>query len=233
MHRFYLPNLPSTGETSLTPEEAKHAASVLRLQPGDEVELFDGKGGESQATVVDVSKRSVTVTITSPSNCNRELKSLVRAYVSLPKGDRQKTLVDGLTQLGIGTLIPLQTGRSVAQPTSNALQRLRRIVIETSKQCRRNQLMEIDAPVNVDQMGQMNGHRFYAHPYGPCRDLNSVVSAESDQAVSFAIGPEGGFNEEEIALLDAAGWQRISLGPRILRIEIAALATATLFAAAR
>ena len=230
MHRFYIPDLPSSGRTQLSADEAKHAAGVLRIQSGDSVEIFDGKDHEAQATVLEVGKRSVTLEINSHNKCDRELTRLVKAFVSLPKGDRQKTLVDGLTQLGISNLIPLQTRRGVAQPTTNALQRLRRSVVETCKQCRRNRLMETDAPVSIEELNLDDHLKLYAHPYGESLPLVSATF-DSTAPISFAIGPEGGFSDEEVASLDALGWKRVSLGPRILRIEIAALATAAIVSA--
>ena len=233
MARFFVEDLPAAGQVQLSPEEAKHAASVLRVQAGDSIELFDGKGGEAQGVVTTVSKKSVTLDILQRTDALRELDFHFVAYVSLPKGDRQKLLVDGLTQLGVSKLVPLQAERSVAQPTDNALQRLKRTILESSKQCRRNHLMEIAAPVRTTELSSRHAgdDKLFAHPYGECESLTEISIERPTLAV--AIGPEGGFTEEETLQLRQNAWRQISLGPRILRIEMAALAIAAILSNGR
>ena len=153
---------------------------------------------------------------------------LATAGIALPKGDRQKWLVEKLTELGVTELVPLVTERSVAQPTDKAAERLDRAVVEAAKQCGRNRLMRI-APPQVWSAWLKSAEspkaprRLVAHPGGmPLAqlDLREVV------ATQFAVGPEGGLTDSEIADADAAGWQQVSLGARILRVETAAIALA-------
>ena len=150
--------------------------------------------------------------------------------IALPKGDRQKTLVDAATELGVSRLIPILSERGVAQPTDNALERLRRQVIEACKQCGRNRLMDISEPMRLRDLPSVYAEpsilRMTAHPYdvtGPRQHLTCHLHGMARSCV-LAVGPEGGFTDGEVSLLSEAGWKVVDLGPLVLRIEIAAIA---------
>lgn len=175
--RFYVPDIPLNGSLALEPAEARHATQVLRLQVGSEVVLFDGRGGEAVACLMHADRKACELRIAEWTNTDRELPRGLILYVALPKGDRQKTLVEGLVQCGVSELVPLECERGVAQPSCKALQRLQRSVIEASKQCGRNMLMEIAAPVRLDELTNgptvrtADSQRFFAHPYGSAAAL--------------------------------------------------------------
>lgn len=237
--RFLVELLPATGSVELNESESRHASNVLRMQAGDDVILFDGRGGEAQAMIEQVTKRSVTVSVKHRSDVDRELPVALELLVALPKGDRQKTLVDALVQLGVARLTPLECQRGVAQPHDNALARLERGVVEASKQCGRNRLLSIQTPVSIEPLvtaapvtASTLIPSFFAHPYGSPRSLTSVEPAlEHAQGLRVAIGPEGGFTESECELFQTHGWQPLSLGGRLLRIEVAAMMVAAWWAA--
>lgn len=236
--RFFHPQLPLTGHVSLDDAEARHASNVLRLAVGADVTLFDGQGGEAQGVVASLGKREVVIELIARSDSNRELDQEIELLVALPKGDRQKTLVDGLVQLGVTRLTPLICERGVAQPTDAALERLQRSVVESSKQCGRNQLMCISTPQAIAQLTQPvdlphDRLLLVAHPYGSQCTLRQVAAdghACPHKSARLAVGPEGGFSDAEIALWLDAGWRCVDLGPRILRIEMAALQLAAWWA---
>jgi 16S rRNA (uracil1498-N3)-methyltransferase len=142
--------------------------------------------------------------------------------VALPKGDRQRWLVEKLTELGVTELVPLATERGVAQPTTSALDRLRRGVVEACKQCGRNRLMQIAEPSAWDEWVRREAPRqLLAHPGGM---LLSQIDLRAAVGAQIAIGPEGGLTDAEVAAAIAAGWLSVDLGPRILRVETAAVA---------
>ena len=158
------------------------------------------------------------------SIAKRRRRALTLGVWRLPKGDRQKWLVEKATELGVARLVPLVTERAVAQPSENALERLRRAVIEASKQCGRNRLMEIALPKSWDEFLTANNqvaYRLVAHPSAE-EPLSSYLQA----SIVAAIGAEGGFTDEEIARAESQGWKSIGLGPRTLRVETAAVALA-------
>jgi len=230
--RFYHPLLPTLGCIELDESEARHASQVLRLSVGSDIVVFDGRGGEALARLTQVNKRSVVAEIIQRTDTQRELKNSLELLVALPKGDRQKVLIDGLVQFGTTQLTPLTTQRSVAQPTGNALERLQRSVIESSKQCGRNQLLRVTSPQSIQDLAMSTSCTpqtllLVAHPYGQPRTFQEMAgNASAFNAARVVIGPEGGLTEDEVAQLSAAGWTMVTLGPRLLRIEYAALQVA-------
>ncbi|MFL2870164.1 MAG: 16S rRNA (uracil(1498)-N(3))-methyltransferase [Pirellulaceae bacterium] len=233
--RYFLETLlESDAEVAeLTGQEAQHLAKVMRAKPGDQVELFDGSGFQFAAIVSEVTRHTVNLEIQSREQVSREATRTVTIAVSLPKGDRQKWLVEKLCEIGVTTVIPLTTERSVAQPTDKALTRLHRCVIEASKQCGRNTLMVIEFPQSLGDLIEHSNHEFtcvVAHPHlNTDTDANTsgvkgVNAITTDRPVIAAIGPEGGFSDEEVEAAVQSGFAPLSMGPRILRVETAAIA---------
>ena len=226
MSERFFASQPIAGDSfTLSGEEARHLIAVMRAQIGDEVTLFDGHGSEFPAQVAAIQKHAVILNLGPPRETSREISFELTLAVALPKGDRQKWLVEKATELGVTRLLPLTTARGVAQPVEGALDRLRRTVIEASKQCGRNRLLEIAPPKSAAELftdHSSSALRLLADPQGT--SLINVPRAERNLLI--AIGPEGGFTPEELASATAANWQSVSLGPRILRIETAAVALA-------
>ncbi|MEZ6135385.1 MAG: RsmE family RNA methyltransferase [Pirellulaceae bacterium] len=232
--RFLVPNLSETICPALDAAESRHAVNVLRLQAGDRVILFDGCGAEAVAEIIQINKRVVTLSVLERTDTVRELSSSLEVTVALPKGDRQKTLIEGLVQLGVDRLIPLQTTRGVAQPGSGTYERLERAIVEASKQCGRNRLMQLGQPLRVNELANLvkmdaseRVPSYFAHPYAAAHQLHEV---RHSKRCRIAIGPEGGFTEQECDLMLSAGMTSISFGPRILRVEVAALKFAAIWA---
>jgi 16S rRNA (uracil1498-N3)-methyltransferase len=224
--RFFVERPVAGSSVTLSGDEVRHLATVMRAAPGDQVTLFDGSGAEFVARIVSISKNAAELEIVETRAISRELTFELTLAVALPKGDRQKWLVEKLTELGVTRLAPLITERGVAQPTDSALVRLRRGVVEASKQCGRNRLMEIAEPAKAeDFFASADGGaiRLIADPSG--ESLSRGTESHAQPCIA-AIGPEGGFSPAEIAAARASGWQCVSLGSRILRIETAAIALA-------
>jgi 16S rRNA (uracil1498-N3)-methyltransferase len=230
--RFFSPRPITAGGMMLDGPEAHHLLHVMRAAVGDEVTLFDGSGAEFRATVETLRRTDAELRIIERREIDRELPFELVVGVALPKGDRQKWLVEKLTELGVTILVPLITERSIAQPAAGALDRLRRSIIEAAKQCGRNRLMNIAEPqawntwITTACPASSDGEppatrRLIADPAGlPLRDLDHSQLAPTQ----LAIGPEGGLTDAEVAVATTSGWQSVSLGPRILRVETAAIA---------
>src|SRR3954447_26899123 len=144
--RFFSPHPITAGCMMLDGPEAHHLLHVMRASVGDEVILFDDTGAEFKATIETLRRADAELRIVERREVNRELPFALVVGVALPKGDRQKWLVEKLTEFGVTTLVPLVTERCVAQPAAAALERLRRSIIEAAKQCGRNRLMKIAEP---------------------------------------------------------------------------------------
>jgi 16S rRNA (uracil1498-N3)-methyltransferase len=227
--RFFLAAAPRDGHAILAGDEARHLARVLRAKVGDEVRLFDGSGAEWPARVARIGRDEVLLDVATALPHIGSAGSTLTLAVALPKGDRQKWMVEKLTELGVARLVPLVTARGVAEATDSARARLERGVIEACKQCGRNTLMEIGAAATLESLATPlppGTLRLIAHPGGMPLDAASVPPQDAVVAV---VGPEGGFALEEIAVAERHGFKPVSLGPHILRIETAALALAARF----
>lgn len=190
---------------------------------------FNGDGRQYSAVVQSIHKKQVDLTVTGVEAPPRELGFRLEIAVPLPKADRTTFLVEKLTELGVTSLVPLRTARSVVHPRETRLEKLQRTVIEASKQCGRNVLMKIEALAEwaeYCQRGKHSGAKILAHP-GQMDWQSFHFTAGAGNAI-LAVGPEGGFTEEEVAQARAAGWHTISLGPRTLRVDTAALLLAAM-----
>jgi 16S rRNA (uracil1498-N3)-methyltransferase len=226
----YFVELPVTSDRAILADaEAHHLLHVMRAKAGTRVTLFDGSGWEFEAVVERTGRSEVELTIARRQEIDREAQTVVTLGVALPKGERQKWLVEKVVELGVARLVPLETERGVAQPVENALERLRRGVIEASKQCGRNRLMEIAEPMAWNEFLAHCGNvacRLVAHPTDTANGGTRFTRPTLLQDAALAIGPEGGFTDAEVMMAVAQGWQAVDLGPRILRVETAAVALA-------
>jgi 16S rRNA (uracil1498-N3)-methyltransferase len=221
--RFFVDTALVPGPITLHGPEAHHLATVCRLRPGDAVTLFNGDGREFPARVAEVGRRSVALEVGEPLAPQREVGFRLEVAAPLPKGDRADFLLEKLTELGVTAFTPLHTAHSVVQPRETKLERLQRHVIEASKQCGRNVLLQVGALTRWDDFvsrSDLPPRRLLAHPGGPPLE----TPARGD--VILAVGPEGGFTIAEVRAATAAGWRTVGLGPRLLRIETAALVLA-------
>ena len=229
--RFFAPLCPDSGTLTLDGPEAHHLMHVLRISVGEMVEVFDGRGLVTSAEVVAVRKRDVELRIVSVRREASPAREVILG-TAVPKGDRFDWLVEKATELGVTRIVPLITSRSSVDPRDSKLDKLRQTVITACKQCGRNRLLEL-SPVTTwaDFVRIEFPHRaaFIAHPSSDARPPSLGTSSLDDQSsIIFAIGPEGGFTDDEVALAVAAGAQPVSLGPLVLRIETAAIALAAL-----
>jgi 16S rRNA (uracil1498-N3)-methyltransferase len=223
--RFYTEQLLGLGDALLEGAEAHHLAHVRRLEAGERITLFNGNGKTYLAVIESIGKRSVQLRVERVEAPQMELGFRLEIASALPKGDRLDYLIEKLTELGVTDFVPLQTARSIVHPKEARLDKLRRAVIESSKQCGRNVLMRVQAPVRWAEycrQATLPQQRFLAHPGG------EMIGKECPSArdAVLAIGPEGGFTDEEVEEAREAGWRVVGLGPRILRIETAAVVLA-------
>jgi 16S rRNA (uracil1498-N3)-methyltransferase len=225
--RFYSSTLIQPPRTEICGTEAHHMLHVLRLEVGDRVTLFDGSGVEYTARIEHISRQKVQCTIEDQQAIDRELGVELHLAVALPKGDRSRWLVEKAVELGVRRLVPLECERSIVRIRPASLSRLKKAVIEASKQCGRNRLMELSSPVSFSEWfheEQGDGLRLLAHPGQTARPLQSIDACHQGDTVRIAIGPEGGFSESEVRAAATQDWKVVTLGNRLLRVETSALA---------
>ena len=223
--RFFLSAPPREGRGLLTGDEARHLARVMRCKVGDVVAVFDGSGVAWQGRVASIGRDEVTLELGAAVASSRQPAVPLTLAVALPKGERQKWLIEKLTELGVEQLVPLVTSRGVAEATPAAVDRLRRGVIEACKQCGRDSLLSIGEPRTITEL--VAAPREDALLVVADRDGEAATTLLAEaRAVVALVGPEGGFTAEELALIEAAGGRRVTLGPHMLRVETAAIALA-------
>ncbi len=228
--RFFVTTPVTDNCVQLAASERQHLVQALRGQEGDQVVLFDGSGSEYTARVVRISRSNVDLEVLARHDVDRELGVPITLGVALPKGDRQRWLVEKAVELGVARLVPLATERGVAQPVPRAIERLTRYAIEAAKQCGRNRLMQIGSPiaaVDYFQQAPTDSLRIVAHLAASAVPIASLSPPVRKIPIYLAVGPEGGFTDREVAT--ATAWHVVGLGQRILRVETAALALAAYF----
>ena len=226
-------------EVLLSGDEAHHFCKVMRGKIGDTLVLFDGTGICSHGIVEAIHKEGIRIRITDTFVDSVESSRRLTVASALPKGERQRFLIEKLAELGTARFVPVQMERSVARANDAVIQRLRRYVIEAAKQCGRNVLMEI---TNEVPLGNLNEYleagttvKLLLHPIalgdvGQATPQQILSGALSDKVV-LLVGPEGSFTDQEVNEALRIGFLPLDLGKRILRTETACIAAATLFLA--
>jgi 16S rRNA (uracil1498-N3)-methyltransferase len=209
------------------PERAVRHAAALRLREGDEVMLFNGDGHESTATLVALGKRAATCLVRTRRAADRESPLAVHLAQGVCAGDRMDLVLQKSTELGVASLQPLVTARSIVRLSSERRGRRethwQNVVIAACEQCGRNRIPAVAPSVALGA--------FLARPAGEGTRLLLVPDGEATirtlaprTPVTVLIGPEGGLAPEERAAALAAGYRPVRFGPRVLRTETAPLA---------
>ena len=228
--RFFVDSPIADKRAQLTGAEHQHLAQVMRARVGDTVTLFDGSGAEYSARVIGIRRSSVDLEVLARHEVNRELSTRITLGIALPKGEKQRWLVEKVVELGVSCIVPLVADRGVARPVERVISRLQRHVVEASKQCGRNQMMQIADPkssADFLQQAPADALRVLAHVSDSAVPIAELAERTVASEVYLAVGPEGGFSERELDI--ASRWQIVSLGPRTLRVETAALALVAYF----
>ena len=236
MNSFYIEGCGGVGlEVRLKPEDAKHAAQVLRMQRDEEFYAIDEGGSRFLAELCEVSKEGCTALLREELPDN-EAELRVTVYQGLPKADKLELVVQKLTELGAARLVPVKMERCVVKLNDKDAQkkqeRLQKIAREAAKQCKRGGCLEVAAPQTWKQLrDQMTAHDLLLVPWEDAQGFGLKAAHEAfpeAKDIGIVIGPEGGMSEDEVRALEELGAKQITLGPRILRTETAAIAAATM-----
>lgn len=226
---FHSPVLAEARErVSLSGNEAIHAGGARRLQAGDRVVLFDGVGTLARARISTIAAGRVELTLLERERQPPPIP--LHLACALPKGDRQATLLDMATQLGITDFTPLACEHSVVAPGPNSALRWQRICLEACKQSRRAYMPRLHAPRAPVELAREHGALalLIADPEG--LTFAQAAARLTPAGAMLLIGPEGGFTPQEVAAVRAAGGESVALGSTILRVETAATALLALVA---
>lgn len=199
--------------------QANYLGNVMRLGEGAELLTFDGATGEWLARIVEAGKKRMTLSV---ERLTREPEQVPDVWLAFAPVKRTQTdwLVEKATELGVARLVPVKTQRTIAERVK--LERLESIAIEAAEQCGRTRLPAIDEPVTLGQLLKQDGRTLYFADEG---GGEPAALAFKPGPATILTGPEGGFTDEERAAIRALpNAVPVSLGPRILRAETAALA---------
>lgn len=226
-------------EIALPPNATRHV-QVLRLQPGDELTLFDGAGGQWQAEVLAMGRREVTARAIAHETLELELSQPVTLAPGMPANERMDTLIEKATELGATAIAPLMTERSVLRVAGERAERKAQhwqaVAVSACEQSGRNRVPPVAAPQTLAAWlpgalaaGQ-RGLQLSLDPAAP--PLAGVVrAAPAGTHWVLLSGPEGGLSPAEQAAAAQAGFAPVSLGPRVLRADTAPLAALAVIAA--
>ena len=236
MRRFFVdhPLLPDE-LSAISGTEARHIKTVLRMQPGDFVELVDGSGYACKAEITQVADAEVLVQVHERYPIGTESPIRLTIAVGFLKEKKMDLLVRHLTELGIDTFLPVITARSIARPPekrmASRIDRWQSIAREAVKQSQRGRIPEIARPAAFEEALE-SGCRadkkfiFWENADAALPDPDAAAIDAAD--VFVMVGPEGGFTEKEASSAADMGFTPLSMGPRILRAETAAISACTL-----
>ena len=235
MHRFYLPPEHWTGDSlALTGAEAHHCRNVLRLERGDKVVLFDGRGRELTAEITSSSPelglRKLHEAQTPPLRCQITLGQ------AIPKGKNMDLIVQKAVEIGAAEIAPILSDRTVVrldeESAASKQAKWQTVVIEAAKQCGQNWLPRVHVPQTIAQFFQQP-RRFDLQLIGSLQSdavhLKKILAeysaehGERPTSVLMLVGPEGDFTPAELSLARSHGCRPITLGPIVLRVETASI----------
>jgi 16S rRNA (uracil1498-N3)-methyltransferase len=240
--RFHCPTALIPGDAlNLPPGTARHV-QVLRLQPNDEIILFNGQGGEFKAVITHMGRSDVSVRVGEQSHIERELNMGVHLWSGITANERMDWLLEKATELGATTLLPITAERSVlklkGERADKKLAHWQAIAVASSEQCGRNRVLQVGTPVNLSlAIAQLSVEPSQAAKWvlslAPgTRSLQEMMqtlkTSKDGEAkrgeIILLSGPEGGLSPSEEAQAIAAGFVPVSLGHRVLRAETAPVA---------
>ena len=229
MPRFFCPQPLVTGAIIDLPEAVAHHIQVVRLAVGEQVTLFNGEGGQVQARLASVAKRSVTAEVLAHDPREAELPFAITLAQALPEASKMDWIIEKAVELGVAGVQPLAAQRCVvrlsAERAEKKLAHWQGIIVSASEQCGRNRLASLSPLEEFSRWlaRPTAAPRILLSPRGT-QTLTEWAAARQAHDLVLMVGPEGGFSSSEEDAAIAAGAIALSMGPRVLRTETAALA---------
>jgi 16S rRNA (uracil1498-N3)-methyltransferase len=234
VHRFIVdPKSIHNGHLRIYGDDLKHLRTVLRLGPGDSINVFDGTGKEFEAKLLSVDKTCALAEITASFQTEAEPEINLTLFQGLLKGEKMDLIIQKGVELGVRSIIPVITDRTVVQVDNNKSEkkalRWSKIAREASKQCRRAMVPHISEPISFDEaISESKRYEaallLYENESKKClKETLKCYTINKIKEIALFVGPEGGFTPHEIEKYTNSGFDVAGLGRRILRAETAAI----------
>ncbi len=229
MPKFFVPH-ENIAEDKITinNEDVAHITKVLRYKAGDELFLCDGRGTDYTVQIAQIEKKKIICNIISKKKSDTEPNIKITLFQGLPKASKMEYIIQKTTELGIAKIVPCIMDRCVVKLSDGIekkVERWRKVAYEAAKQSGRGVVPEVTMPVKFDDAVKMlKENDIYFAPY-ECENMNTLKSVllerENPSTVGFMIGPEGGYDLDEVEKLKNENVNTVTLGKRILRTETA------------
>ncbi len=226
--RVYINSNLTSGEIVVVDQETSHhLANVLKIRKGESVNAFDGSGGYFEAEIINQDKKSISILPGKFVDDKREPAIKLTLAQALVRGQKMDYVIQKAVEVGVHRIVPLLMEfcnvKLEADRLKNRMGHWQKIIINACEQCGRNILPEISSPVELSSwVNQDESPLRLALLPDSGLSINNIKGQDGN--ISLICGPEGGFSEEEVESCNGAGYQALSLGPRILRTETAAVA---------
>lgn len=239
MHKFFVSQQNIAGDiATIDGDDVKHIYKVLRLKEHEKISINNCNGREFVGEIQSISKTQVKVKILEEIQINNESPVEVCLFQGLPKSSKMDFIVQKCTELGIARITPLITERVIVKNEIGEFKKVDRwqkIALEASKQSKRTIIPKIDTPIDFQKLKEIiKSMDLVIVPYenekstGIKKAIKEIGEKEKVKKVGIIIGPEGGFEEEEIKELDSLNAKIVTLGPRIMRTETAGMVSLSL-----
>lgn len=238
MDRFFTPknNINLEQNTCIIEgEDVKHISKVLRCKEKDKLEVCDMDNNEYICEIKEINKDNILLDIIEKVNIKRESNLKVKLYQGMPKGTKMELILQKLTEIGVDEIVLVQTKRSVTKidnkKEDKKIERWERIIYEAAKQSKRGKIPTLTGVLTFNEaLEDMKNNDLNLCPYENERTvvIKEAIKGKQINNIGIFVGPEGGFEEEEIEKIQNINGQVVSLGPRILRTETASVVASSI-----
>lgn len=238
MDRFFTPknNINLEQNTCIIEgEDVKHISRVLRSRENDKLEVCDMDNNEYICEIKEINKDNILLDIIEKVNIKRESNLKVKLYQGMPKGTKMELILQKLTEIGVDEIVLVQTKRSVTKidnkKEDKKIERWERIIYEAAKQSKRGKIPKLTGVLTFKEaLADMQNNDLNICPYENERTISikEAIKDSSANTIGIFVGPEGGFEEEEIEKIQEIDGKVVSLGPRILRTETASVVASSI-----
>ena len=238
MDRFFTPknNINLEQNTCIIEgEDVKHISRVLRCKENDKLEVCDMDNNEYICEIREINKDNILLDIIEKVNIKRESNLKVKLYQGMPKGTKMELILQKLTEIGVDEIVLVQAKRSVTKidnkKEDKKIERWERIIYEAAKQSKRAKIPKLTGVLTFKEaLADMQNNDLNICPYENERTISikEAIKDSSANTIGIFVGPEGGFEEEEIEKIQEIDGKVVSLGPRILRTETASVVASSI-----